>query len=142
MIFLPCYNVCTYTQGPWFIYSLIQRTFVESAQIVTPEKSSGRCKVVYHIMVTHPIHNPCGDHTQSGKLLAGFQELLCITGSLHWYVRFEQKRSVVCTTTIVQSVGGESFWTDLELSVYINYYNNISPPATTSPTLASATALT
>ena len=39
----------------------------------------------------------------------------------------------MCTTTVVQSVGGESFWTDLELSVYINY--DISPPATTSPSL-------
>ena len=50
---------CVYSRGT-SVYSLIRRTFVESAQNLTPEKSQGGRKT-WHITGTHPF----GDHAPS-----------------------------------------------------------------------------
>ena len=42
-----------YRHGGTSAYSLTRRTFVESAQNLTPEKSQGRRKAE-HVKVTHP----------------------------------------------------------------------------------------
>ena len=55
---------CAYTQGT-SVYSLIWRTFVESAQNLTPQKISGCTQ-----SLARNCHHPFGDHTPSCLTLA------------------------------------------------------------------------
>ena len=60
------------THGRTSVYSLIRRTFAESAQNLTPEKSQGRHKAE-HITVTHPFD----DHAPSCLTMAFKNEYSC-----------------------------------------------------------------